>query len=75
MNIRIDSKEDMPSEDLALMTLLSVAAEVSPSLSPDLLKRLYLIQSRHQFDVDRVAAVQEMQRIIEAEVASIGEER
>lgn len=73
MNIRTDIEGKMPNDDLALRTLLSVAAEVSPSLSQDLLKRLYLIQNRHQFDADRVAPVQEMQRVIEAEVNSTGE--
>jgi hypothetical protein len=73
MNSKNDISDESSSNDLALKTLLTVAAEVSPSLSEDLLRRLFLIQSRHQFDSDRAASAQEMQRIIEAEVASISE--
>jgi hypothetical protein len=73
MSSENDTRNESSNDDLALKTLLAVATEVSPSISENLLKRLFLIQSRHQFDSDRSASVQEMQRIIEAEVAAISE--
>jgi hypothetical protein len=52
-------------EDLALSTLFEIAQEGEMQLSNDLIRELYLLQKRHQFDSDRAASVQEMQRLLE----------
>lgn len=52
--------------DMALHTLLQVAREVSPQLPEELLKRIYLIQRAHQFEADRGASLQSMQRVLDA---------
>jgi len=58
-------------EDLALATLRTVANEGDDCLPPDLVEKLYRLQRRHQFDVDRAVSVQEMQRLLEQYVDSL----
>lgn len=66
---------DYPNEreDLALATLRAVAAEGDERLPADLVEKLYRLQKRHQFDADRGASVQEMQRLLEQYVDSLVE--
>lgn len=61
----------MPNDDLALETLLSVMPTVAPSLSVTLLRSCYELQKKHQFDHDRAASTQAMDRLIEEEVAKL----
>jgi hypothetical protein len=60
-------------EDLALATLRAVASEGDERLPADLVEKLYRLQKRHQFDADRAASVQEMQRLLEQYVDSLVE--
>lgn len=66
---------DYPNEreDLALATLHTVATEGEERLPADLVEKLYHLQKRHQFDADRGASVQEMQRLLEQYVTSLVE--
>jgi len=68
-----DLTENYPNgrEDLALATLRAVASEAETRLSLDLVEKLYRLQRRHQFDSDRGASVQEMQRLLEQYVDSL----
>lgn len=59
-------------EDIALNTLLAVAKERYPELSLELVKRLYGLQKRYQFDSDRTLSIQSMQRVLEEYVDSTG---
>ena len=59
---------DESSEDIALVTLLSIAGESAPDFPIDIVKRVYALQKRHQFDADRSASIQELQRLLEAQV-------
>ncbi|MCW5673944.1 MAG: hypothetical protein KIT15_05135 [Xanthobacteraceae bacterium] len=61
----------MTNEDLPLKTLMTVKNDVAPELDRELLKQCYETQKRHQFDSDRNAVVQTMERLIEAEVARL----
>jgi hypothetical protein len=58
-------------EDLALAMLHAVANEAEEHLPSDLVEELYRLQKRHQFDADRAASVQEMQRLLEQHVDSL----
>lgn len=58
-------------EDPALATLRAVANEGDDCLPSDLVEKLYRLQKRHQFDVDRAVSVQEMQRLLEQYVDSL----
>lgn len=64
---------DYPNEreDLALATLRALASEEEDRLPADLVEKLYLLQKRHQFDADRAASLQEMQRVLEQYVDSL----
>jgi hypothetical protein len=59
------------SDDLALDALLGIKLNLAPELSTDLLKKCYDLQKRHQFDHDRVASTQAMDRMIEEEVTRL----
>ena len=60
-------------EDLALTTLRVAASEADEQLPSALVENLYRLQKRHQFDSDRAASVQEMQRLLEQHVDSLVE--
>lgn len=53
------------TNDFALETLKAVAKEIGTDLPNEAIERIYAIQKRHQFDADRSASSQEMQRLIE----------
>ncbi len=53
------------ANDLVLDTLLAVQREIAPDLDEALLRQCYEIQKRHQFDRDRGAATQAMDRLID----------
>jgi hypothetical protein len=57
--------------DLTLETLLSVAREIAPDLSEDLIKTVYALQRSHQFDSggEREISIQSLQRILEEHIA------
>lgn len=59
-------------EDIALNTLVDVAKEHYPELSLSLVKRLYDLQKTHQFEADRTASIQALQRVLEAEIDAKG---
>ena len=59
-------------EDIALNTLLAVAKERYPELSLDLVRRLYGLQKRFQFDSDRTSSIQALQRVLEEHVDAKG---
>ena len=59
-------------EDIAVNTLLAVAKDRFPDLTPDLVKRVYEIQKRYQFDRDDVIPAQAMQRVLEEFVDAQG---
>jgi hypothetical protein len=61
----------MPTDDLALETLLNVMPTVAPSLSAGLLRSCYDLQKKHQFDHDRASSTQAMDRLIDDEVAKL----
>lgn len=68
------AENDLPEqEDLALATLKAVAMEDDSGLPLDLVVKLYQLQKKHQFDADRGASVQEMQRLLEQYVDSLDE--
>ena len=55
-----------PSEiDLALETLLTVRAELFPTLDEATLRRCYMLQRKYQFDQVRAASSQAMERVID----------
>ena len=58
-------------EDLALQTLLTVRADVTPQVSEALLRSCYAIQRRHQFSEDRAQSFAAMERLIDEAVAEI----
>ncbi|PVY76117.1 hypothetical protein CBM2615_A10053 [Cupriavidus taiwanensis] len=66
-------KDPHGREDLALATLRAVAKEADEELPSDLVEKLYHLQKRHQYDADRAASVQEMQRLLEQYVGSLVE--
>lgn len=70
MNVVSNPISEESSEDIALATLLSVASESAPDFSVEILKRVYALQKRHQFDADRSASIQELQRLLESQVDS-----
>lgn len=51
--------------DLILETLLAVQREIAPELDEELLRQCYEIQKKHQFDRDRAAVTQAMDRLID----------
>jgi hypothetical protein len=53
------------AHDLALTALLSVARDLAPQVPEELIRKIYAIQSRHQFDDDPAIRVEEMRRLIE----------
>ena len=65
--------EQNRQDDLALATLRAVAQEAGSEIPMDLVGKLYRLQKRHQFDADRGASVQEMQRLLEQYVDSHSE--
>jgi hypothetical protein len=67
-----EQPEGSPPEDMALATLLAVAAETAPDFPREIIERVYAIQKRHQFDTDRSASSQEMQRLLEAHIDRAG---
>ncbi|WP_230971301.1 DNA modification system-associated small protein [Nitrogeniibacter aestuarii] len=67
------SNDHSEREDLALATLRAVAIEGEVHFPADLVEKLYRLQKRHQFDSDRSASVQEMQRLLEQYVDSLAE--
>ena len=52
-------------KDFAFETLKTVAEEIGADLPDRAIERIYAIQKRHQFNVDRSVSLQEMQRLIE----------
>lgn len=59
-------------DDMVLSALLAAASEVAPELPEEIVRTAYAIQRRHQFDrADmRESSMQDMQRLLEAAVAS-----
>jgi hypothetical protein len=53
------------ASDLILETLLAVQREIAPDLDEELLRQCYEIQKKHQFDRDRGAVTQAMDRLID----------
>lgn len=53
------------SIEIALRALLTVAQDSAPELSEDLLRKVYAIQRRHQFDHERDVSLREMQRLLD----------
>ena len=52
-------------EDLAFDALRAVRAELAPDLSSQLVEACYAIQKTHQFNADRSASAQLMDRLID----------
>jgi len=71
MNTTNNRFDDLDGDDLTLSTLLSVASEIGQDVPPSLLERLYALQKRHQFDADRSASLQEMQRLLESHLDQV----
>lgn len=70
--MKIEAKDfSSEQEDIALATLRALAIEDSSVLPLTLIETLYLLQKRHQFDVDRGASLQQMQRVLEDYVNSL----
>ena len=65
----------MTDDDLALETLLQVAQEIAPDIDSDLLRQCYAIQKKYQFSADRGPSVSAMERIIDAQVDKVAEDR
>ena len=61
----------LEQEDIALDTLRAIATEIDSGLPLTLIDALYQLQKRHQFDADRGASVQQMQRLLEDYVSSL----
>lgn len=51
--------------DMGLEAFLSAAREQSPTLNEALIRAAYKIQINHQFDKDRVLALQELEKLVE----------
>ncbi|WP_332713846.1 DNA modification system-associated small protein [Pelagibacterium mangrovi] len=64
----------MPDEDMTLETLLAVRKEIASDLDEALLQRCYQIQKRFQFSDDRTISATEMEKLIDAHVASLLDE-
>jgi hypothetical protein len=58
------------AHDMALAALLTSAREVAPDLPEELIRKIYVIQSRHQFNRDRVSPLEEMRHLVEDHVAA-----
>jgi hypothetical protein len=58
------------TNDFALKTLMAAAREHGADLPSGAIEKIYALQKRHQFDADRVASLQEMQRLIESLVGA-----
>ena len=56
-------------EDNALSVLENIRNANYPDLSQSLLRLCYELEKRYQYDRDRDVALQELQRLIESEVA------
>ena len=54
------------TNDFALETLMAAAREHGADLPSGAIENIYALQKRHQFDADRAASLQEMQRLIES---------
>ena len=67
--------DDQTKNELALSTLLTVAAKVAPELSRDLLERVFALQTTHQFDRDRSVSLQEMEKLVEQYAVAHEEDR
>lgn len=57
-------------DDLALQTLLAVAAEIAPNLDSTLIRQCYAIQKKYQFSEDRTQSASAMERLIDAKLAA-----
>jgi hypothetical protein len=53
------------ANDIILDTLLAVQREIAPDLDEALVRQCYEIQKKHQFDHDRAAPTQAMDRLID----------
>lgn len=53
------------ANDLALETLLAVAADTNSTVPESLLRRVFELQKLHQFDTERDVSVRELQRAVE----------
>jgi hypothetical protein len=53
------------SQDLGLSTLLQVRNELGLSLPDELVKEIYAIQKKHQFEQDRTLSHQATERLID----------
>jgi len=58
------------AHDMALAALLTASRAIAPELPEDLVRTIYAIQSRHQFNKDRDVPLEEMRRLIDDHVAS-----
>jgi hypothetical protein len=59
------------AHDMALAALIASASAVAADLPAELIRKIYAIQRRHQFNRDRAEPVEEMRRLIEEHVASL----
>jgi hypothetical protein len=64
-------------DDFALAALLKTAERHRESGLTDLLRKAYEIERRHQFDTEeqRDSSVQELQRLLESAIESLGKEQ
>lgn len=66
----------MNDMNMALKTLLDVAKEIEPDIPEWLIEKAYLIQKEHQFEtIDRTAALQDLQMLLESYVTTLDEGR
>ena len=65
-----------PDADMVWDALQAAARDIGNDLSPELLRKAYLIQRRHQFDQpdQRQVSLQDLTRLVEEFVAASEEE-
>lgn len=59
------------AHDMALAALLAVARDIAPGLPEILIRTVYSIESRHQFNRDRDVPLEEIRALIDDHAATL----
>ena len=63
--------ETQEADEMALITLLSVAKDLAPDISEDLIRKIFMLQKAHQFDAERDVSLQDLQRLLDDYVSDL----
>lgn len=58
------------SKDMALEALLKAASEKAPDLPTELIEAIYQVEKTHQFNIERKAASDALQKLIDKEIGN-----